>query len=160
MKFDIFGTLNGVDKRGLPNHCIHTSNCLLRVIQVLLKNLLATNHDVAAGQRLKELQRVEEMRVKGGEHDAAYKAARLGVAVSQNPEGPFAYLGSERPHGGQESRDFTVWQDPDPEGAGAGGGHGRGRSGGFCADPVKSVTPVPPDRAPPSAPRHWKTAWS
>ena len=45
------------------------------VARALLKNLLATNHDVAAGQRLKELQRVEEMRVKGGEHDAAYKAA-------------------------------------------------------------------------------------
>ena len=42
--------------------------------------------------------------------DAAYQYATLGVAVSASPSGPFTYLGSERPHGGQESRDFTVWQ--------------------------------------------------
>ena len=80
--------------------------------------------------------------------DAAYKAARLGVAVSSaGPEGPFTYLGSERPHGDQESRDFTVWQDPDPDpamgtgtgesgegsdgdGAGAGGGAGEEKEEG------------------------------
>ena len=37
-----------------------------------------------------------------------YELARLGVAVSDNPHGPFRYQGSFRPHG-QQSRDFTVF---------------------------------------------------
>ena len=39
---------------------------------------------------------------------ADYELARLGVAVSNNPIGPFRYMGSFRPHG-QQSRDFTVY---------------------------------------------------
>lgn len=39
-----------------------------------------------------------------------YELARLGVAVSDNPHGPFRYQGSFRPHG-QQSRDFTVFAD-------------------------------------------------
>lgn len=85
--------------------------------------------------------------------DAAYRAARLGVAVSRTPVGPFTYLGSERPHGSEESRDFTVWQDPDPShdadsehgsradekmaGAAAGGvWSGDGIGGGFGRGPA------------------------
>lgn len=45
------------------------------VARALLKGLLATTLDGAAARRLKELQRVEEMRVAGGEHDAAYEVA-------------------------------------------------------------------------------------
>jgi hypothetical protein len=41
-----------------------------------------------------------------------YQYARVGVAVSERPEGPFTYLRSFRPHG-QESRDMTVFQDID-----------------------------------------------
>ena len=41
--------------------------------------------------------------------DADYKQARLGVAVSKSPIGPFTFERSFRPHG-QESRDFTVWK--------------------------------------------------
>ncbi|KAL3146578.1 hypothetical protein ABBQ32_000818 [Trebouxia sp. C0010 RCD-2024] len=41
---------------------------------------------------------------------ADYELARLGVAVSDNPQGPFRYQGSFRPHG-QQSRDFTVFAD-------------------------------------------------
>lgn len=37
-----------------------------------------------------------------------YQLARLGVAISDNPHGPFRYQGSFRPHG-QQSRDFTVF---------------------------------------------------
>lgn len=37
-----------------------------------------------------------------------YELARLGVAISDNPHGPFRYQGSFRPHG-QQSRDFTVF---------------------------------------------------
>ena len=45
------------------------------VARALLKGLLATTLDGVAARRLKELQRVEEMRVAGGEHDAAYEVA-------------------------------------------------------------------------------------
>lgn len=45
------------------------------VARALLKSLLATTLDGAAAKGLKELQRVEEMRVAGGEHDAAYEVA-------------------------------------------------------------------------------------
>lgn len=41
--------------------------------------------------------------------DAQYGWARVGVAVSDSPLGPFSYERSFRPHD-QESRDFTVWQ--------------------------------------------------
>ena len=41
--------------------------------------------------------------------DANYQQARLGVAVSKSPVGPFTFERSFRPHG-QESRDFTVWK--------------------------------------------------
>jgi len=41
-----------------------------------------------------------------------YSYARLGVAVSDRPQGPYRYLGSMRPNG-QESRDMTVYQDED-----------------------------------------------
>jgi hypothetical protein len=41
-----------------------------------------------------------------------YSYARLGVAVSDRPQGPYTYLGSMRPNG-QESRDMTVFQDDD-----------------------------------------------
>ena len=41
-----------------------------------------------------------------------YGYARAGVAVSDNPRGPFRYLGSVRPNG-QMSRDMTVFQDED-----------------------------------------------
>lgn len=39
-----------------------------------------------------------------------YVWARVGVAVSKTPLGPFSFERSFRPHD-QESRDFTVWQD-------------------------------------------------
>ena len=45
------------------------------VARALLRGLLATTLDGAAAKGLKELQRVEEMRVAGGEHDAAYEVA-------------------------------------------------------------------------------------
>ena len=45
------------------------------VARALLKGLLATTLDGVAARRLKELHRVEEMRVAGGEHDAAYEVA-------------------------------------------------------------------------------------
>jgi len=38
-----------------------------------------------------------------------YKWARVGVAVSKKPLGPFSFERSFQPHD-QESRDFTVWQ--------------------------------------------------
>ncbi|HXB35512.1 MAG TPA: family 43 glycosylhydrolase [Puia sp.] len=41
-----------------------------------------------------------------------YGYARAGVAVSENPLGPFRYLGSMRPNG-QQTRDMTVFQDGD-----------------------------------------------
>jgi Glycosyl hydrolases family 43 len=41
-----------------------------------------------------------------------YTAARAGVAVADQPTGPFIYLGSIRPDG-QESRDQTLFQDDD-----------------------------------------------
>lgn len=41
-----------------------------------------------------------------------YSYARVGVAVSDRPEGPYRYLGSMRPNE-QESRDMTVYQDED-----------------------------------------------
>lgn len=41
-----------------------------------------------------------------------YSYARVGVAVSDRPQGPYRYLGSMRPNG-QESRDMTVYQDED-----------------------------------------------
>ncbi|HUB59729.1 MAG TPA: beta-galactosidase [Puia sp.] len=41
-----------------------------------------------------------------------YGYARAGVAVSEQPWGPFRYLGSVRPNG-QQSRDMTVYQDDD-----------------------------------------------
>ena len=44
--------------------------------------------------------------------DPTYKDARVGVAVSAKPEGPYSYKGSFRPHG-EESRDFTVFKDDD-----------------------------------------------
>jgi hypothetical protein len=41
-----------------------------------------------------------------------YSYARAGVAVSDRPEGPYAYLGSFRPNG-QMSRDMTLFKDDD-----------------------------------------------
>ncbi len=41
-----------------------------------------------------------------------YQAARAGVAVADQPAGPFTYLESVRPEG-QDSRDQTVFQDDD-----------------------------------------------
>jgi len=41
-----------------------------------------------------------------------YQYARAGVAVSDNPEGPYIYLGSMRPNG-QMSRDQTLFKDDD-----------------------------------------------
>lgn len=41
--------------------------------------------------------------------DAGYDLARVGVAVSSSPTGPFKFLRSFRPHG-QQSRDFTVFK--------------------------------------------------
>jgi len=42
-----------------------------------------------------------------------YATARLGIAVSSTPEGPYVYKRSFRPHG-EESRDFTLYQVPCP----------------------------------------------
>lgn len=39
-----------------------------------------------------------------------YSKAAVGVAVSTQPEGPFDYMGSRRPHG-CDSRDMTVFKD-------------------------------------------------
>ncbi|GLX71527.1 family 43 glycosylhydrolase [Paenibacillus glycanilyticus] len=44
--------------------------------------------------------------------DEDYKAASCGIAVAEAPEGPFQYVGSIRPNG-EESRDFTLFQDED-----------------------------------------------
>jgi hypothetical protein len=49
---------------------------------------------------------------------ANYNEAKVAVAVSDTPDGPFTYLGSFRPDPdkdgvGDESRDFTVFQDDD-----------------------------------------------
>ncbi|CAJ1929271.1 unnamed protein product [Sphenostylis stenocarpa] len=44
--------------------------------------------------------------------DANYTKAAVGVAMSDTPDGPFDYLGSQRPHG-YESRDMTVFKDED-----------------------------------------------
>lgn len=41
-----------------------------------------------------------------------YSYARAGVAVSDNPEGPYTYIGSMRPNG-QMSRDMTLFKDDD-----------------------------------------------
>jgi hypothetical protein len=41
-----------------------------------------------------------------------YSYARAGVAVSDNPEGPYKYMGSSRLNG-QESRDMTLFKDDD-----------------------------------------------
>lgn len=41
---------------------------------------------------------------------ADYSFARVGVAISDTPLGPFRYIGSFRPHG-LESRDFTLFED-------------------------------------------------
>ncbi len=41
-----------------------------------------------------------------------YKYASCGVAVAERPEGPFRYLGSQRPCV-EESRDMTIFQDDD-----------------------------------------------
>jgi beta-xylosidase len=46
--------------------------------------------------------------------NANYSKAAVGVAVSPNPEGPFEYVGSKRPHG-CDSRDMTIFQDDDGE---------------------------------------------
>ncbi len=43
---------------------------------------------------------------------ADYKKARAGVAVADRPTGPYRYLGSIRPDGG-ESRDMTLFKDDD-----------------------------------------------
>jgi lysophospholipase L1-like esterase len=43
---------------------------------------------------------------------ADYKKAQAGVAVAERPTGPYRYLGSVRPDGG-ESRDMTLFQDDD-----------------------------------------------
>ena len=40
-----------------------------------------------------------------------YGAAKLGVAVSDTPAGPFKFLKSFRPNNGQESRDMTIFVD-------------------------------------------------
>ncbi|TKY55611.1 hydrolase protein [Spatholobus suberectus] len=44
--------------------------------------------------------------------DANYTKAAVGIAISDTPDGPFEYLGSQRPHG-YESRDMTVFKDED-----------------------------------------------
>ncbi|KAI4315074.1 hypothetical protein L6164_027921 [Bauhinia variegata] len=44
--------------------------------------------------------------------DANYTKAATGVAISDTPNGPFDYLGSQRPHG-CESRDMTIFKDDD-----------------------------------------------
>jgi beta-glucanase (GH16 family) len=41
-----------------------------------------------------------------------YAAAKSGVAVSDNPKGPFKYIRSERPNGNM-ARDMTIYQDED-----------------------------------------------
>ncbi|WP_089830331.1 glycoside hydrolase family 43 protein [Chitinophaga filiformis] len=41
-----------------------------------------------------------------------YSYARSGVAVADKPEGPFRYIGSERPNGNM-ARDMTIFQDDD-----------------------------------------------
>lgn len=43
---------------------------------------------------------------------ADYKYARMGVAVSDRPTGPYQYVGSARP-AGHDSRDMTVFKDDD-----------------------------------------------
>lgn len=42
--------------------------------------------------------------------DANYTKASVGTAISDTPDGPFEYLGSQRPHR-YESRDMIVFKD-------------------------------------------------
>ena len=42
---------------------------------------------------------------------ADYGAAKLGVAVSDTPAGPFKFLRAFRPNNNQESRDMTIFVD-------------------------------------------------
>lgn len=42
--------------------------------------------------------------------NANYSKAAVGVAISTQPEGPFDYLGSKRPHS-CDSRDMTIFKD-------------------------------------------------
>jgi len=43
---------------------------------------------------------------------ADYETARIGIAISDSPTGPYKYLGSIQPNG-NDSRDMTVFQDDD-----------------------------------------------
>jgi hypothetical protein len=43
---------------------------------------------------------------------ADYETARIGIAISDSPTGPYQYLGSIQPNG-NDSRDMTVFQDDD-----------------------------------------------
>jgi hypothetical protein len=43
---------------------------------------------------------------------ADYETARIGIAISSRPTGPYSYLGSLQPNG-NDSRDMTVFQDDD-----------------------------------------------
>jgi sucrose-6-phosphate hydrolase SacC (GH32 family) len=43
---------------------------------------------------------------------ADYEYARIGIAISDKPTGPYQYLGSKQPNG-HDSRDMTVFQDDD-----------------------------------------------
>eukprot|EP00850_Spirogloea_muscicola_P019263 SM000187S03880 [mRNA] locus=s187:111209:113642:+ [translate_table: standard] len=47
-------------------------------------------------------------------HKKYVMRATVGLAVSDRPEGPFTYMGSQRPHK-QQSRDFTIFQDNDKD---------------------------------------------
>jgi len=47
--------------------------------------------------------------------DHSYREAKVGVATSKSPDGPYSYIGSFSPLGHQ-SRDMTIWQDDDGTG--------------------------------------------
>ena len=42
-----------------------------------------------------------------------YNDARVGIAVADRPEGPFAFIRSLRPNGGEMCRDMTLFRDED-----------------------------------------------
>ena len=100
--------------------CMHA--CMHACMRALRPTLASPGLALAAGQHpdLAPSKVVERPRVLYNDasarfvmwmhvDEADYELARMGVATSAHPEGPFAYHGSFRPHG-QMARDFTLFK--------------------------------------------------